>query len=39
MSYKIKKKNIVRLEQFLKRKINGLVYNNDNKRKSNLQNK
>lgn len=39
MSYKIKEKNIVRLEQFLKKKINGLVYNNDRKNTSNLQKK
>tara|TARA_B100001175_G_scaffold116853_1_gene99173 strand:+ start:6797 stop:6916 length:120 start_codon:yes stop_codon:yes gene_type:complete len=39
MSYKIKQKNIVRLEQFLKKKINGLVYNSDGKNKGNLQKK
>jgi len=39
MSYKIKEKNIVRLEQFLKRKINGLVYNSNRKNNNNLQKK
>jgi len=39
MSYKIKEKNIVRLEQFLKRKINGLVYNSDRKDRNNLPKK